>query len=432
MRKAAQRIVEKLRLHGYEAFFAGGWVRDFLLRRKPKDIDIATSALPDDILKIFPTSRAIGAAFGVVQVLMYGHTYEVATFRKDNAYLNGRHPSSVDFSGPKEDALRRDFTINGLFYDPGADRLIDYIHGKNDIQNKLIRTIGDPVLRFTEDKLRLLRAIRFSCNLGFNIVPETWDAIQKLAPAILQISWERIRDELTRILTSPDPYSGLDLLEKSGLLQPILPEIAAMRNTPQSPASPSGNDVFAHTQTMLAMLHKPSDVLAYATLMHDAGKPAVYSMNRQSGFDGQLSVGSKMTEEICRRLRMPNDEIRKIVDLVLTHEDFLQWDTLREGARIRLLQKNNIQDHLELFRVHCHGNSKNQAIYSSCVQRLEEFRQTPAPDPLVSGEDLISLGYLPGPIYKEILQTIEDLQYECVLRTREDALKYIQNAFPFG
>ncbi len=222
MRKAAQRIVEKLRLHGHEAFFAGGWVRDFLLRRKPKDIDIATGALPDEVRKLFPHSRPVGAQFGVIQVHLYGHIYEVATFRSDRDYLDGRHPSSVEFSGPEQDAQRRDFTINGLFYDPVADRLIDYVHGRNDIQNRLIRTIGDPHARFAEDKLRMLRAIRFACSLDFRIAPKTWSAIQSFAADILQVSWERIRDELIQILTGPESRTRTGFAARERAVAPYL------------------------------------------------------------------------------------------------------------------------------------------------------------------------------------------------------------------
>lgn len=271
MRRAARRILEKLRLHGHEAFFAGGWVRDFLLRRRPKDIDIATSAMPDEVRRLFPKSRSIGAQFGVIQVPLYGHIYEVATFRSDNAYLDGRHPSSVTFSGPEQDALRRDFTINGLFYDPIADRLIDYVHGRIDIQSKLIRAIGNPDERFTEDKLRMLRAIRFACNLGFTIVPETWDAIRQLASGILQVSWERIRDELAGILTGPDPASGMHLLLDSGLLAHVLPEVAAMRGIPPQAGEHGRTDLFTRTADSLALLRKPALTLAFGTLLRDAG-----------------------------------------------------------------------------------------------------------------------------------------------------------------
>jgi poly(A) polymerase len=428
MRKAAQRIVEKLRLHGHEAFFAGGWVRDYLLRRRPKDIDIASSALPDEVIRLFPNSRSIGAQFGVIQVLMYGRAYEVATFRRDLDYLDGRHPSSVAFSGPEQDALRRDFTINGLFYDPIANRLIDYVHGKTDVQSKLIRTIGDPGARFSEDKLRMLRALRFACDLGFTIVPETWDAIQKLASSILQISWERIRDELTKIIAGPAPDKGLDLLYTSGLMQYLLPEIVAMRGIPQSPGELSGMDVFAHTQNALARLAKPSAILAFGALLHDVGKPSTYSANTAPCFGEHDREGGKISEEICRRLKMSNEEISRIIDLVSTHKDFLQINQMRESARRRLLCKPGIADHLELLRVHCLGSRRSLEVYSSCLQKLEEYRQVV--EPFIKGEDLIEMGYLPGPIFKEILQTIEDLQFEGVLKTREEALQHIKSSFP--
>src|SRR5437867_7675201 len=319
MQNAARRILEKLRLHGHEAFFAGGWVRDFLMRRKPKDIDIATSALPEDVLRIFPNAVAIGASFGVVQVRLYGRAYEVATFRTEGPYLDGRHPSAVKFSGPKQDALRRDFTINGLFYDPLAKRVIDYVHGNTDIQRKTIRTIGNPKERFAEDKLRMLRAVRFACSLSFVIDPGTWEAIKGLAADIRQVSWERIRDEVLKIITGPNAGRGLDLLQESGLLSQILPEIEAMRGVAQPPEYHPEGDVYVHTRMMLEMLQKPSPVLALAALLHDVGKPPTFSVKARIRFDGHVEVGARMAEEICRRLRLSNEETEQVVDLVLNH-----------------------------------------------------------------------------------------------------------------
>jgi poly(A) polymerase len=430
MRRAARRIVEKLRLHGHEAFFAGGWVRDFLLRRKPKDIDIATSARPDEVLHLFPHSLAIGAKFGVIQVQMYGHPYEVATFRSDKAYLDGRHPASVEFSSPEQDALRRDFTINGLFYDPIADRLIDYVHGRNDIQNRLIRTIGDASARFAEDKLRMLRAIRLSCGLGFTITTDTWLALQKFAPDILQISWERIRDELVQIFTGPAPGTGLDLLHSSGLLIHILPEIEAMRGIPQSADAASAMDVFTHTRTALTMLRKPSFILAFGTLLHDAGKPPTYSEDPAKSFELHAPLGGKISREVCRRLRMSNDEVDRIVDLVSSHKDFSRIGEMRASALKRLLCRPNIADHLELFRVNCLSGNTKLDVYMDCMQKVKEYQQTAAAAPLINGDDLIEMGYSPGPIFNEILQTIEDLQLEGVLQTREEALEHTKRAFP--
>jgi poly(A) polymerase len=432
MKLAARRIVEKLRLHGHEAFFAGGWVRDFLLRRKPKDIDIATSARPDEVLRLFPHSLAIGAKFGVIQVQMYGHPYEVATFRSDQAYLDGRHPSSVEFSSPEQDALRRDFTVNGLFYDPIADRLIDYVHGRNDIQNRLIRTIGDAPARFAEDKLRMLRAIRLSCGLGFTITADTWLALQKFAPDILQISWERIRDELVQIFAGPAPGAGLDLLHSSGLLIHILPEIEAMRGLPQTADAASAIDVFTHTRTALTMLRKPSPILAFATLLHDVGKPPAYSEDPAKSSELHATLGAKISRDVCRRLRMSNDEVDRIVDLVASHRDFSRIVGMRESALKRLLCRPNIADHLELFRADCLSGNKKLDVYLACMNKVKEYQQTPAAVPLINGNDLIDMGYAPGPIFNKILQTIVDLQVDGVLRTREEALAHIRTAFPLS
>ena len=403
--------MEKLRLRGYEAFFAGGWVRDFLLHRRPKDIDIATSALPDEVMRIFPNSRSIGAQFGVIQVSLYSHTFEVATFRSDNPYLDGRHPSSVTFSGPEQDARRRDFTINGLFYDPIAGRLIDYVHGRSDLQGKLIRTIGNPAERFTEDKLRMLRAIRFACSLGFTIGPETWETIRKLAHGILQVSWERIRDELSKIFAGPDPSTGLDLLHRSGLLMRVLPEVAGLPE-----------DGFNHTGAAMALLHKPSAPLAFGTLLHDIGKV--------QKADEHAEGGAKLAEEICRRLRMSNEEISRIVDLVSTHGEFSQIGAMRESARRKFLTSPNFADHLELHRVNCLSRKRSLETYEFCLQKLQEYNREAAVTPLLSGEDLIAIGYSPGPIFKEILQSVEDLQLEGALRTREEAIAHIKSAFP--
>jgi poly(A) polymerase len=430
MQKAARRIVEKLRLHGHEAFFAGGWVRDFLLRHRPKDIDIATSATPEEVLQLFPNSTTVGAKFGVIQVHMYGRTYEVTTFRSDNKYLDGRHPSSVTFSGPQQDAHRRDFTVNGLFYDPAADRLIDYVHGKIDIKNKLIRTIGNPEARFSEDKLRMMRAIRFACTLGFEIAPGTWEAIQKLAPSILEVSGERIRDELSKVLTSPAPHTGLDLLLQSGLLGQILPEVEAMRGIPRYPQSGPEADVFSQTRAALAMLRKPSSVLALGTLLHDTGKPSTYSDDPKLCFKDYEKRGGGMAEAICRRLRMSNEETERVVDLVLSHPDLWRIKEMRISALKRFLHKPHFADHLELHRAICLSGKEDLEIFRFCRQKLEEYKDDALAPPLLRGEDLIEAGYKPGSAFGEILKTVEDLQLEGTLRTREEALEYVKRSFP--
>jgi poly(A) polymerase len=423
--------VEKLRRHGHEAFFAGGWVRDHLLRRKAQDIDIATSAHPDEVLRLFPRSIAIGAKFGVVQVRLYRHPYEVATFRKEGPYFDGRHPSEVSFSGPEQDALRRDFTINGLFYDPVTDRVIDFVQGRPDLEQGIIRTIGSPRDRFEEDKLRMLRALRFACSLDFEIAAETWDAIRGLAPEILQVSWERIRDELLKIITGPAPGRGLDLLHESGLLARILPEVEAMRGVQQPPEFHPEGDVYVHTRMALGFLRKPSPALALGTLLHDVGKPPTFSIQERIRFDGHVELGAQMAESICRRLRLSNEETQQVVELVLHHLRFMHVMEMRNSTLGRFLRMPHFDDHLELHRADCLSSHGNLETYQFCVDRLKEQRaQAPLPPPLINGQDLIALGYQPGPIFREILEAVENLQIENTLRTKEEALEYVLKTFP--
>ncbi len=430
MKKAARRIVEKLRLNGHEAFFAGGWVRDFLLRRKPKDIDIATDANPDEVRRLFPNSLSVGAQFGVVHVHFYGRSYEVATFRSDNEYLDGRHPFSVTFSGPKQDALRRDFTINGLFYDPVAERLIDYVHGRTDIQNRIIRTIGDPNARFAEDKLRMLRAIRFACCLNFRIVPETWNAIQSRAAEILQVSWERIRDELAQILTGPDPGRGLDLLRESGLLIHILPEVEALHEIVPSMENSCDRDLFARTRTALALLRKPSFALAAATMLHETGKAPVYPKDASGMAGNQAPAAATASREVCRRLRVSREETDLIVDLVSTRVELLGEEEMPESALRRIFRRGNYIERLELFRVHCLSNNLDLKAYFNYLNRFKGFVKAPESPPYVNGDDLIAMGYSPGPLFTQILRAVEDRQLDKILRSREEALEYIRTAFP--
>jgi poly(A) polymerase len=431
MRKAARRIVEKLRLNGHEAFFAGGWVRDFLLRRRPQDIDIATSATPEQVLKLFPHSTDFGARFGAVQVRVFGHPYDVVTFRSDGAYLDGRHPSTVSFSGPRQDALRRDFTINGLFYDPVASRVIDYVRGRADLQQKVVRTIGDPRERFEEDKLRMLRAVRFACSLSFEIASETWDAIKHLAPAIRQVSWERIRDELIKIVTGADPGRGLDLLHESGLLAEILPEVEALRGVEQPSKYHPEGDVFVHTREALSLLKRPSPALALGTLLHDVGKPATFEIRDRIRFHGHSEVGAQLAEEICRRLRISNEETERVVDLVRNHLWFINVPNMRESTLKRFLRQPAFPEHLELHRVDCLSSHGDLTAWRLCREKRKALEHEPvSPPPFVTGDDLISLGYQPGPIFKEILGAVEDLQLEGGLATKEEALDYIRRTFP--
>jgi poly(A) polymerase len=431
MRRAARRIVERLRLNGHEAFFAGGWVRDFLLRRKAQDIDIATSALPGQVAAIFPNSTLIGVEFGVVQVRIYGRPYEVTTFRSEGPYLDGRHPSAVEFSGPLQDAQRRDFTINGLFYDPSTNRIIDYVHGRADLQRKVIRTIGDPHERFSEDKLRMMRAVRLAAALDFKIAPDTWKAIQDLSAKILQVSWERIRDEILKILTGPRADRGLDLLRESGMLSQILPEVAAMIGVAQPQEFHPEGDVYSHTLTAIRLLHNPSPTLALGTLLHDVGKPPTFNLKERIRFDGHTELGGKMAANICRRLRLSNEETATIVDLVLHHLRFIHVKEMRISTLKKFLRLPHFAEHLELHRVDCLSSHRNLESYNFCVEKLEELKNEPArPLPLINGKDLIDLGYKPGPIFAEILGSVEDLQLEGTIESRDEALQYIKRSYP--
>jgi len=432
MLKAARRIVEKLRLHGHEAFFAGGYVRDILLRRKPGDIDIATSAPPEEVLRIFPRSIRIGARFGVVQVRAYRCAFDVATFRSEGPYQDGRHPSHVVFTGSKQDALRRDFTINGLFFDPIAGRLIDHVGGAADLRRGILRTIGTPMERFREDKLRMLRAVRFACALHFKIAEKTREAICRLAPAILEVSWERIRDELLRILTGPTPGRGLDLLRDMGLLSYILPEVEAMGGVSQPEAFHPEGDVYVHTRRTLELLKKPSPVLALAAMLHDVGKPLTASFRGDRiRFNRHAEVGAHLADTICRRLRMSNDETARVVDLVRRHLDFLNIRVMRRSTLQRFLSMPYFEDHLALHRADCLSSHGDLDTYRFALQRYQEWKSAPPlPTRLITGRDLIGMGYPPGPEFGKILLAIENLQMDDPALTRDTALEYIRRRYP--
>jgi len=431
MRRAARRIVEKLHRHGHQAFFAGGWVRDFLMGRKPLDVDIATSASPEQVLGIFPRATPVGVQFGVVKVRLFGRSYDVATFRTEGPYLDGRHPASVRFSGPRQDALRRDFTVNGLFYDPITGRVLDYVNGRADIRKGILRTIGRPQERFREDKLRMLRAVRFACGLDFKISTGTFDAIRLLAPAILEVSWERIRDELLKILTGPRPDSGLDLMHESGLMAHILPEVEAMRGVAQPEEFHPEGDVFVHTRIALRMLRHPSPVLALATLLHDVGKPPTFAVRNRVRFDGHVEAGARIAEQICRRLRMSNEETARVGELILDHLRFMHIKEMRLSTLKRFLRRAHFEDHLELHRVDCASSHGKLDNYRFARAKYEEFKAEPPPAPrLITGHDLKAMGYPPGPIFRRILEAVEDRHLEEPRLTREQALAFVRRHFP--
>ena len=423
----ALRIVRILRQAGHEAFFAGGAVRDFLLGRAVSDIDIATSAEPGQIEDLFPATIPVGRQFGVIIVVDGSCQYEVATFRRDLGYVDGRHPREVTFVGAEEDARRRDFTINALFYDPVTEQVIDYVDGQSDLENRIIRTVGDPAERFGEDKLRLMRAVRFACRLGFSIEPATYRELVARADEIEKVSSERIRDELIKILTAESSAEGLELLLECGLLSAFLPEAAAMSGVAQPPAFHPEGDVFVHTCLMFRLAAQLHPALALGILLHDVGKPPTFRIAERIRFDGHAEVGATMAESICRRLRLSNEITREVVDLVRDHLRFMHVRDMRESTLKRFLRKENFPDHLELHRLDCLASHGDLTNYEFCVRKLEEFgKEVIRPQLLLSGHDLIAAGLKPGPLFSEILRALEDRQLEGTLHSKEEALVWLR------
>ncbi len=436
MKEAARRIVERLRGEGHIAYFAGGCVRDIVRRVTPKDYDVATSATPETVQKTFPRTHAVGAHFGVIIVLENGFQFEVATFRSDDAYIDGRHPTAVHFSSPEEDARRRDFTINGMFYDPVAEEVIDLVGGRADIAAKLVRAIGDPAQRFAEDRLRMLRAVRFATVLDYEIDKQTWDALVANASSINQISAERIRDELVRIFLSPNRVRGWDLLDSSGLMGAILPELEAMKGVLQPEQFHPEGDVFVHTRLMLQLLREEDSVpLVFAVLFHDVAKPVTATVDKTGRirFNEHDRIGADMTDAIMRRLRFSGAEIEATVEMVRQHMVFKDVPKMRVAKLRRFMARPTFDDELELHRVDCEGSHRMLDNYEFLLRKRDEFANEPiVPPPLVRGDDLIALGLKPGPKFGKILEAIETRQLEGNLRSREEALDWLKREYARG
>src|SRR5438132_9004279 len=436
MEEAARKVVARLRENGHIAYFAGGCVRDMVRGLAPKDYDIATDARPEVVQKLFPRTYAVGAHFGVIIVLENDFQFEVATFRSDEAYIDGRRPTAVQFSSPKEDARRRDFTINGMFYDPVAEEVIDFVGGRADIAAKLVRAIGDPTQRFAEDRLRMLRAVRFATVLDYQIDPTTWDALIANAASVNKISAERIREELARIFLSPNRMRGWDLLDSSGLMRAILPEIDAMKGCKQPEQFHPEGDVFEHTRLMLQFLpDKVSVPLVFSVLLHDVAKPrtAVVDQTGRIRFSGPDRIGAEMTEEIMRRLRFSGAEIDATVEMVRQHMVFKDVPKMRVAKLRRFMARPTFDDELELHRVDCEGSHRMLDNYEFLLRKRDEFANEPiVPPPLVRGDDLIALGLKPGPKFGEILEGIETRQLEGNLRSREEALDWLKREYARG
>jgi putative nucleotidyltransferase with HDIG domain len=447
---AAERIVERLRAAGHEAYFAGGCVRDLLLGVEAKDFDVATSAHPDAVLALFPKTFAVGAHFGVVLVCDEGRdpeetreiVTEVATFRSDGAYLDGRHPAEVRFStSARGDVLRRDFTINGMMLDPVlqaetcslTSALLDYVGGQNDLRDGIVRAIGDPHRRFEEDKLRMLRAVRFAARLGYTIEPATERAIRELAPGLAQVSRERVRDELTRMLTEGHARRAFELLDGTGLLGQVLPEAVRMKGVEQPPEYHPEGDVWVHTLLLLEKLPVGvSPTLAWGALLHDVGKPATFSHHPPDRirFNGHVEVGVKIAHEILRRLRFSNEECTQILSLVENHMRFGDVEKMKESTLKRFFRLPHFDQHLELHRMDCLSSHGDLRLWEFAKRRREELpEEAVQPALLVTGRDLIEAGYAPGPRFKEMLAAAEDAQLEGRIGTREEGLELIRRAF---
>jgi poly(A) polymerase len=453
----ATSIVQTLRQQDYEAYLVGGCVRDLLLKREPKDYDVATNATPEQVMRLFPETYAVGVQFGVVLVPLPeseraatsadsahdgstqdGSTHpaavEVATFRSDIGYSDGRHPDEVRFSRePREDVARRDFTINGMLLDPVTGEVLDYVGGRDDLNAGIIRTIGEPEHRFAEDKLRMLRAVRFAARFEYTIDPATFAAVRKLAHEIAVVSRERVRDELTRMLTEGHARRAFLLLDESGLLPHVLPEISAMKGVEQPPEFHPEGDVFVHTLLVLENLPLPCPAtLAWGALLHDVGKPPTFRVAPDRiRFDNHVEVGVKMAEEICRRLRFSNDDTGQILALVDNHMRFGHVSRMKQSTLKKFLRLSNFDEHLALHRADSLASHRNLATYEFVRQKREEIPpEKMRPSPLVTGDDLIAAGHKPGPRFREILDAVEDAQLEGRLPSRDAALDFVRREFP--
>ena len=444
----ATSIVHTLRQRGFQAYLVGGCVRDLLLKREPKDYDVATNATPEEVMSIFPETYAVGAQFGVVLVpapegdiasnisaegASHPRAVEVATFRSDIGYSDGRHPDEVRFSqDAREDVARRDFTINGMLLDPVSGEVLDFVGGRKDLEAGIIRTIGDPELRFAEDKLRMLRAVRFAARFGYSIAPATFRAIKAMAAQTEVVSRERVRDELTRMLTEGRGRQAFLLLDESGLLAHVLPEISAMKGVAQPPEFHPEGDVFVHTLLLLENLPQPCPpTLAWGALLHDVGKPPTFRVAERIRFDNHVEVGVKMAEEICRRLRFSTDDAEQILALVDNHMRFSHATRMSQSTLKKFLRMPRFDEHLALHRADCLGSHRNLSTYDFIRQKQAEIPvETMRPTPLVTGDDLIAAGHAPGPRFREILSAVEDAQLEGRLASRDDALEFVRREFP--
>ena len=435
----AKEVVSELRNAGHKAYCVGGCARDTLLKIAPKEYDITTSATPEEVSRIFPHIVPIGVTFGVILVIIGQYKFEVATFRKDQSYSDGRHPDSVTYSTlEQEDVLRRDFTINGMLYDPIEEEVIDHVGGIDDLENKIIRTIGDPYERFNEDKLRMMRAVRFNSRYNFELDLNTFQAIEKLAPEITQVSSERIRDEIIKIITQKNPGHGLKMLSECGLLKYVLSDVEIMNGVEQPPQFHPEGDVFIHTCLVLDKLFQNEDgvvspELAMGALLHDVGKPPTFSVSDRIRFNGHDKLGAEMSKKICRDLKLSNKQIEIIYSLIKEHLKFKDVSKMKKSTLKRFIGMPHFEEHMALHLADCQASHGLTDAYDFIMEKFSEFeKEEIKPAPLLSGKELIEMGYKPGPLFSEILNFVEEAQLEGEIEDMEDARKIVSQEYPLS
>jgi poly(A) polymerase len=430
--RLARSVVRKLRAAGHQAWWVGGCVRDLLLDLPAKDFDVSTDARPDRIMDLFSNSGRAGAHFGVVHVRDAFAQVEVATFRSDHEYSDGRRPDSVHFeTDPRQDVLRRDFTINGLLMDPEDGKVLDFVEGRADLGRHVIRAIGDPDVRFAEDHLRTLRAVRFAARLNFSIDDATFEAIHRAHASVLLVSAERIRDELLRILTEGGARRGFELLDASGLLADILPEVAAMKGVAQPAEFHPEGDVWTHTLMLLEGLRQPSQALALGALLHDVGKPPTFRIAERIRFDGHVEEGVLLARGIAGRLRLSRELATQVEELIANHMKFKDVPRMKDSTLKRFLRMPDFEEHLELHRLDCTASHGHLDNYDFARRKLAEFPEEHLrPQRLLTGADLIAAGYSPGPGFSEMLSLVEDAQLEGTIHSAAEALALVKAQFP--
>ena len=438
-RDLANSICDALQSAGYQAYLVGGCVRDLLLGREPADYDVTTGATPDQVLQLFPLSVAVGAQFGVVLVGEPDQSVEVATFREDIGYSDGRHPDQVRYaSKPEDDVARRDFTINGLLMRHDTGEVLDFVGGQADQRAGIIRAIGDPKRRFVEDKLRMLRAVRFAARFGYEIEPQTLAAIRRHAHEIHVVSAERIREELTKLLTEGRARPGFELLDDTGLLVEVLPEVAAMKGVEQPPEFHPEGDVWIHTRMMLEGLPAGCPrTLAWGALLHDVGKPPTFRPASETSdrirFDSHVEVGVRMAADICARLKFSNDDAQQIQALVANHMKFKDVSQMRASTLKRFVRLPHFDEHLALHKLDCTASHGRLDAYNTVKEFLADTPpEQVRPERLLTGDDLNEMGYAPGPLFQKILGALEDAQLEGLLTTRGQARDFVRQHYPLA